>query len=81
MLVLFEFVLIFVMDWWAHIYRLANDEVLVVLHFFEGWLGNKDALDFIVCVLCDENKISESENDKILLEKISYSFLKNFLEV
>ena len=32
-------------------------------------------------LLCDENKISESENDKILLEKISYSFLKNFLEI
>jgi len=29
-------------------------------------------------LLCDENKILKSGNDKILLEKISYSFLKTF---
>jgi len=32
-------------------------------------------------LLCDENKILGNKSDGILLEKISYSFLKNFLEV
>jgi len=32
-------------------------------------------------LLCDENKILGNKSDEILLEKISYSFLKNFLEV
>jgi len=32
-------------------------------------------------LLCDENKILGNKSDGILLEKISYSFLKNFLEI
>jgi len=32
-------------------------------------------------LLCDENKILGNKSDEILLEKISYSFLENFLEV
>ena len=35
----------------------------------------------LLMLLCDENKILENKSDEILLEKISYSFLKNFLKV
>ena len=78
---LFVLLSISVMSYWERVGWLTSDESLIGCISFELVWGIDILWTLLFMLLCDENKILGNKSDEILLEKISYSFLENFLEV